>query len=502
MKYLSAILTALCAGFCAICLTAHAEYADHTTTAITAEGFDAAYALSDGNERSYCDTYAGSVTLSNPDGISSLYVVFNRLPEVWTLTDTSSGKSVECAQNGFLHEYVNAAELFGYAPTELVMNFDAYTSLAQVYGFPKGDIPDWVQQWEPPCEQADLLLLSSHADDEQLFFAGILPYYAIERDMEVQVAYIINHFDTYSRPHEQLDGLWAVGVRNYPVMTQFPDLYSESEEQALNAFAAYGVTFDDYVAYVTDTIRRFKPLVAVSHDVNGEYGHGTHILCAKALMQAVELSADPEFRPESAAEYGTWDVEKTYLHLYEENPIVMDWDVPLESLGGLTAFEVSRRGFDCHTSQHWTWFYGWMYGKNAPITKASEIATYSPCEYGLYRTTVGADVIGGDFFENVATYAERAAAEEAAKAEEERLRQQEEAEAKAKAEAEEAAKRAEQTATSAATSEYNSSYAEQSKSPSKIIVILCALVGVTFIAAAALYSNMRRSRRRPPRKKR
>ena len=86
----------------------------------------------------------------------------------------------------------------------------------------------------------------------------------------------------------------------------------------------------------------------------------------------------------------------------------MDYDVPLEAFGGKTAYEVSCDGFACHESQHWTWFYKWIYGSEEnPITKASQIRSYSPCKYGLYYTKVGVDTIGGDFFENVDTYGER-----------------------------------------------------------------------------------------------
>ena len=153
------------------------------------------------------------------------------------------------------------------------------------------------------------------------------------------------------------------------------------------------MTYDDFVAYMEGCIERFKPLVVVSHDLDGEYGHGTHVLTAAALIEAVEK---------------TDSVEKLYLHLYEENPIVMNFDIPLETFGGKTAYEVSCDGFSCHKSQHWTWFYKWIYGsEESPITKASQIRSYSPCKYGLYYTKVGTDTIGGDFFENVDTYEER-----------------------------------------------------------------------------------------------
>ena len=99
----------------------------------------------------------------------------------------------------------------------------------------------------------------------------------------------------------------------------------------------------------------------------------------------------------------------------------MDFDVPLESLGGKTAFQVTQEGFGCHKSQHWTWFYKWMYGTaDRPIKKAADIVKYSPCYYGLYDSKVGIDCVGGDFMENIQAYEERAL-EAARKTEEERL---------------------------------------------------------------------------------
>ena len=110
--------------------------------------------------------------------------------------------------------------------------------------------------------------------------------------------------------------------------------------------------------------------------MNGEYGHGTHVLSAAALTEAVDYAAREEKYPDSAEQYGVWTVEKLYLHLYEKNPVVMNFDVPLEHFGGKTAFEMSQEGFACHKSQHWTWFYRWMYGTEAsPVKKAVDIKT-------------------------------------------------------------------------------------------------------------------------------
>lgn len=431
--------------------------ADCKGTTVTASGFNTSSALGDQDRSTYtkAPSEATATVSRGGDPIYGLYVVFDRVPGEWSLTDTASGQSVKCGENGYLHEYVDLTACLGGPSAGLTLHFPAGAVIADIYAFSSGELPDWVQVWTPPCDEADLMLLSTHSDDEQLFFAGVLPDYAGERQLKVQVVYLIQHFerglqDDRRRPHELLDGLWTVGVRNYPVISEFPDLYAQSKDRAqalaqiTAQFANAGYSYDDFVAYITENIRRFKPLVIVSHDLDGEYGHAAHVLCAAALGDALTAAADGTRYPGSAGTYGTWEVPKTYLHLYPENPIVMDWDVPLERFGGKTAFQVTQDGFRNHTSQHWTWFYKWIYGTaDSPITRATQIATYSPCRYGLFDTKVGPDTVGGDFLENIETYEAKAAreAEEARlKAEaEEKARQ--EAEAKAKAEAEEQARR-------------------------------------------------------------
>lgn len=388
------------------------EQAEWTATELTATGFDYLQYMHDDNYNTYGDSEGSNnatVTLSNPDGISHLYVVFHKIYGEWTLTDVASGRSETVGKNSFLHEYIDVEELFGTSVTSLKLSFEKNAYVADVYGFTKGQLPEWVQIWEPPLEKADILLLSSHSDDEQLFFAGILPYYGVERGVDVQVVYLINHFDTTSRPHEQLNGLWTVGIRNYPIISDFPDLFSESLDEAIAAFENQGYTYEDFTSFIVENIRRFKPQVLITHDINGEYSHGTHIYCTDVVMNSIESIPDEAFCPESTEKYGVWDVPKTYFHLYGENQIVMDWDTPFDSLGGKTPFEVTVEGFDCHLSQHWTWFNEWIRGtKEAPITMASQIKDYSPCSYGLYRTTVGPDTAGGDFLENITPYKDQA----------------------------------------------------------------------------------------------
>lgn len=347
----------------------------------------------------------GHITLQHPEGIASVYLVLNREYGPVRVTDEGSGKTAILAKNGYLHELLNLEGTFGYAPAEVTLRFDSgEAELCELSAFTLGELPDWVQRWEAPAEaKADLVLFSAHGDDEQLFFTGMLPYYAKERQYSVQVVYMTDHRNmTLRRTHEMLDGLWAVGVTHYPVFGRFGDYNTGSAAEAYQKYSYKGISREEILAFVVENVRRFRPKVAVGHDLKGEYGHGMHMAYAELLCEAADISADGSRFPESAETYGVWDIPKTYLHLYPENRIFMDWDVPLKSFDGMTAYEVTRElGFPCHVSQQS--YYSWYFDG---IDTASGITQYSPCEFGMYRSRVGEDLLKNDFFEHLTTHAQ------------------------------------------------------------------------------------------------
>ena len=49
------------------------------------------------------------------------------------------------------------------------------------------------------------------------------------------------------RQHEELDGLWECGIKNYPVKGTFEDLYSLSLEKAKSQYV-----YDDIISYSTE----------------------------------------------------------------------------------------------------------------------------------------------------------------------------------------------------------------------------------------------------------
>ena len=129
------------------------------------EGFGDGGSLSDANRGTYTAVAeeTGKVTVTREDGISALYIVFDRVPTVWSLTYAETGEVVECGTNGFLHEYVDVAGLFTELPKTLELTFAKGIVVSDVYAFSSGDMPSFVQMWNPPCEEADLLLFSTHS---------------------------------------------------------------------------------------------------------------------------------------------------------------------------------------------------------------------------------------------------------------------------------------------------------------------------------------------------
>ncbi len=356
--------------------------------------------LTDGSYSTGNNYHAGdTITISSDSPISSVYIIWDSPVSEWTLDFNNT--SMKCGTNGFLHELVKLTS----PSTSITINIETDSRICGIYAFTEGGLPDFVQHWKPSCSEADILVFSTHADDEILFLGGVLATYGGEQELPVQVCYMTNYWNGLRiREHEKLDGLWESGIRNYPVNGDFDDIYSETLEAAKKTY-----NYDDILEFVTGQIRTFKPNVVVTQDLNGEYGHGGHMLLASAVTEAVCNSMDAAFYPEQASSLGTWDVPKTYLHLYGESQIWLDLNTPLDKLNGRTAIETAKDAYLKHVSQQWCWFY------------VSDTYQYSCAKFGLYRTTVGPDTqtgynpdgsissSGGNMLENITTKAEAAA---------------------------------------------------------------------------------------------
>lgn len=448
-------------------------------------GFPSKNALFDGKLLSGKATAGNaSLTLEYEGGIGSLYFIFDIPYGSYTITDNGSGEIITAGEDGFLHEFIDLAAGFGTAPTSVTVDFaNGSVKIFELYIYSPGEVPASVQKWQVPADgKTDLVLFSTHCDDEQLFFAGVLPYYAGELGYQVQVVYLTDHReDSPHRAHEMLNGLWAVGVTAYPVAANYPDFILKHDMAGTYAgFEARGYSRDEMLGYVVENLRRFKPMVAVGHDINGEYGHGMHMVYTDLLMEAITITNDASYYPESAEKYGLWDTPKTYLHLYKENEIVMDWDQPLENFDGMTAFEVTQQlGYPCHVSQFQDFAWYHYYAETA-----KDVVKYNPCYYGLYRSTAGEDVQKNDFFENLNTHAEQARITEEQRLEAERLAAEEEARRLEEERLAEEKRQAEEAALRQAEAERlaeEQRLAEEAAKRQGIFVIILIIVGIFFV---------------------
>lgn len=339
--------------------------------------------LSDNNYNTYVTLNTGdAITIENTEMFNYVYIIY--YVESMTGTINYNDTSTRIGENNFLHECIKLDE----ETNKITINYDDTVRIKEIFLFNE-TLPNWVQTWNKPLDKADILLFSTHSDDEHLFFAGLIPS-MIASGKNIQVVYLTHHNDNPKRLDEQLNGLWAVGLRNYPVLGAFPDAYSESLNGATTNLSYAGFSLDDVINFQIEIIKRFKPLVVVNHDEAGEYSHGQHILNTHALKEALNL-LEYEYKP-----------EKVYLHLYEENPIIMNYDIPLEYYNGMTAYEVSKLGYAEHDSQQYTWFTDWLKGKNNEYTKATDIKTYSPTKFGLYYSKNGNyETLDNDLFYDV-----------------------------------------------------------------------------------------------------
>ena len=297
--------------------------------------------------------------------------------------------------NNYLHELVK----INNNVNSFKVVYEEKYEIADIYLYDDENLPKEIQNWQT-LDTADLMLFSTHADDEHLFFAGLLPKY-VDAGKKVQVVYFTRHLNNVLRYHELLDGLWAAGIKYYPLVSDFPDEYSTTKDGALLNFERVGYTIDDLIKFQVNAIRKYKPYVVVGHDENGEYSHGQHILNTFILKTAYSKANEIDYDPESAEQYGIWNIQKLYLHLYEQNKLCLNYDEPLTSFEGKTAFQVSQEAFAYHISQQYTWFREWLYGTNNNITSYTQIKTYNPCEFGLYYTNVGEDELKTDLFEHI-----------------------------------------------------------------------------------------------------
>ena len=327
----------------------------------------------------------------------AIYLQFIKIPESFTVHYIdAAGNCIRSDEYGTENDpvYANCLRLREYAAdipdtaetVEFLSGSDGYISELRLYADLK-DVPETAEMWEPPCEKADILFAVAHPDDEHLMMGGIVPIYAAERGKKVQMVYMTANQET--RKAEALHGLWVNGLRNVPVFLDLKDKKTMALDAAMAVWEKAG---QDALGVLVEQIRRFRPEIVVSHDPEGEYGHGAHRATSYYVGEAVKQAADSACYPESFEKYGEWQVKKLYLHLAGEKDAytVLPVDEPLQAFDGKSGFEMAQLGYAEHEGTQGD---EWM--------KLLLSREFDCSKYGLVFSTVGQDEQRNDFFEHL-----------------------------------------------------------------------------------------------------
>lgn len=304
---------------------------------------------------------------------------------------------VECLDEGgnvvYEREYENVIRFITVFPQEgvrevrmTVLEGEGKLTELFVYNQKQLSMQQKTVDWQEPLEKADIMVVEAHGYDDVLVFGAVIPTYT-DRGYAVTVADM--GCDTIGRQRESSGGSYLSGLRNFKTFFEFKDHLKVTYELYTKTWLEEDPR--DPEALLVAEIRRVRPEVVVTYDlVNGSINHGANRLTAEITVKAVADAADPSLFPESAQEYGAWQVKKLYIHMYDQNQIFIDVDTPLASFDGKTARQVAAEGM-----------YKWKNGAEAAKIQNIRSGKYHPSEYGLYFSAVGEDVEKNDLLENI-----------------------------------------------------------------------------------------------------
>ncbi len=327
----------------------------------------------------------GYVTISWDDSVpaSTLYVEWYTLPERFTITQYDANGLV-LSKNDRATIQINQLYSLNDATRSVCVAADSDMDISALQIYDADTIPRNYHAWADSPEKLDFLIISAHPDDDVLFMGAIMPIYGVERELTGNILYVCTK-DLRLRCSEALNAAWVMGLRYYPILAGFEDVANTKQDEWGRDF-----TLERITQYLVTQLRKYKPEVVVTHDPNGEYGHWQHILISEAAQQAVVLANDASYDPDSAAQYGVYQVKKLYLHLYTENTISLDVDSPLASFDGMSASEVAKLAFEEHASQIENGYH-----------RVRNEGAYSLSDFGLFYSAVGSDGGANDMFKNI-----------------------------------------------------------------------------------------------------
>ena len=218
-----------------------------------------------------------------PEGESAqyLYICFAEMPEAWSIEEEINGEwqtSIE-GTTDYYHVLValngkNHFRLVGISEKK------SYLKLNEVFVFSDGELPDWVQQWEPTPKKADLLLLVAHPDDELIWGGGHL------LDDKYLVVCMTRGNDPV-RSAEFKSVMEATGDK-YLILS-YPDKIGKDR-------SSWNYWKKDMEADIATVLNYKNWKQVATHNADGEYGHHHHQMTHQLVEEAYrETNCDAAF---------------------------------------------------------------------------------------------------------------------------------------------------------------------------------------------------------------
>lgn len=248
-------------------------------------------------------------------------------------------------------------------------------------------------------KKACIMVVVAHPDDEGAF-GGTIPFYA--GGLKLPVLWVqMTSGDGWCakgapswgpecgalREKEARRAAEIYGMPNPPYFARFPDCCNwkgKTPEQNLEGNWEKWGGRERVIGYLVRLIRTYRPDIIMSHAVNGEYGHGNHMICSAATMAAYDAAGDPDKFTEQLNGLTPWKPKKCYIHNYTEGSFTHHFNDIMPGLKGKSIGEVMTAGIRSHISQGAE---NWSAGGGTTM--------------GLYGSTVGNDMVKEDFLEHI-----------------------------------------------------------------------------------------------------
>jgi hypothetical protein len=204
------------------------------------------------------------LSVSGPTQVGGIYFVWDSPPAQWELFAYENGGGqtsiLTGGSEGYLTQYVVVPlDYAGCRQFKLVMtpqNASSAVNIADLTVYSPGDPPYYAPTWQPLANKVDLMTITSHPDDEDLYLGVPAPTY-VNQGMNCVTVYMTYGSASNSvRRFEAQESAWSLGNKVYPAMGNFADVKTLTKEDQMRYWP-----LNDTIGFVERRICAWGPYI-------------------------------------------------------------------------------------------------------------------------------------------------------------------------------------------------------------------------------------------------